>query len=160
MGEGRRNQHAVIPQYTMDLGKGFLRLRYDVQGVGHDHHLEGLVRIGQTEHIPHRKVQLGRVIIPLCLGDHLHGGVRRLDMRRRVYDVFSNQTRAGGKLQHCFAFTTGRISPYIFSYAALSFRIKRSYRPAFLSQKFLCSRIVILPPRCKIQQTDTHTLLG
>ena len=44
-----------------------------------------------------------------------------------------------------FAFTTGRISPYIFSYAARSFRMKRSYRPAFLSQKPLRSCIAIAP---------------
>ena len=43
------------------------------------------------------------------------------------------------------AFTFGRISSYISSYAARSFRIKRSYRPAFLSQKFLCFRIAIIP---------------
>ena len=90
MGEGRRDQHAVIPQYTMNLGKGFLRLRYDVQGVGHDHHLEGLVRIGQTEHILHRKVQLGRVIPAFCLPNHFGRGIACLDMRRRVYNVFCN----------------------------------------------------------------------
>lgn len=44
-----------------------------------------------------------------------------------------------------FAFTTGRISPYIFSYAARSFRMKRSYRPAFLSQKPLRSCMAIAP---------------
>ena len=44
-----------------------------------------------------------------------------------------------------FAFTTGLISSYIFSYAARSFRMKRSYRPAFLSQKPLHSRIAIAP---------------
>ena len=41
-----------------DLGKGFLRLRHDVQRIGHDHHIEGFVRIGQAEHILHGKVQL------------------------------------------------------------------------------------------------------
>ena len=37
-----------------------------------------------------------------------------------------------------------RQSLYISSYAARSFRIKRSYRPAFLSQKFLCFRISVI----------------
>ena len=58
--------------------------------------------VGQAEHILHRKVQLGRAVIPLCLGDHLRGGVRRLDVRRRVHDVFCDQPRAGCQLQHCF----------------------------------------------------------
>ena len=44
-----------------------------------------------------------------------------------------------------FAYTTGRISPYIFTYAARSFRMKRSYRPAFLSQKPLRSCMAIAP---------------
>ena len=100
MGEGRRNQHAIVFQHPADLGKGFLRLRHDVQRVGHDHHVEGLLRIGQAEHILHGKVQLCRAIIPLCLGDHLCGGVRRLDVCRRIYDVFCDQSRAGSKLQH------------------------------------------------------------
>ena len=46
---------------------------------------------------------------------------------------------------HLLCRTTGRISSYISSYAARSFRIKRSYRPAFLSQKSLCSCIAIIP---------------
>ena len=82
--------------------KGFLRLRHNVQRVGHDHHIKGLVRIGQAEHILHGEVQLGRAVIPLCLGDHLRGGVRRLDVCRRVHDVFCNQSRAGRQLQHRF----------------------------------------------------------
>ena len=71
-----------------------------MQRVGHDHHMKGLVRIGQAEHILHGEVQLGRAGISLCLGDHLCGGVRRLDVRCRVYDVFCDQSRAGSKLQH------------------------------------------------------------
>ena len=43
----------------------------------------------------HGKVQLCRLIVPLCFKDHLRGGVRRLDVRRRVYDVFCDQSRAG-----------------------------------------------------------------
>ena len=42
-----------------------------------------------------------------------------------------------------FAFTTVRMCAHISSYAARSFRIKRSYRPAFLSQKFFCSFIAV-----------------
>ena len=102
MGKGGRDEHAVVLQHPADLGKGFLRLRHDVQRVGHDHHIEGLVRIGQAEHILHGKVQLCRAVIPLCLGDHLRRGVRRLDVRRRVHDVFCDQSRAGSQLQHRF----------------------------------------------------------
>jgi len=104
MGEGRRNQHAVILQNPLDFLQGFLRLWHDMQCVGHDHHIKGLVRVGQAEHILHGKVQLCRAIIPLCLSDHLRGGIRRLDVCRRIYDVFCNQSRAGGQLQHRFGF--------------------------------------------------------
>ena len=100
MGEGRRNEHAIVLQHPMNLGKGFLRLRHDVQRIGHNYRIEGLVRIGQAEHILHRKVQLCRLIVSLCLSDHLRRGVRRLDVCRRVHDVLRNQSRAGSKLQH------------------------------------------------------------
>ena len=104
MGEGRRDEHTVILQHPLDFLQGFLRLRHDVQCVGHDHHIKGLIRIGQAEHILHGEVQLCRSVIPLCFGDHLRGGVRRLDVRRRVYDVFCDQSRAGRKLQHRLGF--------------------------------------------------------
>ena len=71
-----------------------------MQRVGHDHYIKGLIRIGQAEHILHGEVQLGRAVIPLRLGNHLCGGVRRLDMCRRVYDVLCDQSRAGRQLQH------------------------------------------------------------
>ena len=100
MGEGRRDERAVVFQYPFYLLQGFLRLRHDMQRVGHDHHIKGLVRIGQAEHILHGEVQLGRAVIPLRLGDHLRGGVRRLDVCRCVYDMLCNQPRAGSKLQH------------------------------------------------------------
>ena len=104
MGEGGRDEHAAVLQYPADLGKGLLRLRHDVQRIGHDHHIEGFVRIRQAEHILHRKVQLRRAVIPSGFDNHLRGGVRRLDVRRRVHDVFCNQPRAGRQLQHRFRF--------------------------------------------------------
>ena len=104
MGKGRRNEHAVILQNPADLGKGFLRLRHDVQRVGHDHHVEGLVRIRQAEHILHRKVQLRRLITPLCFKNHLRRCVRGLDMRRRIHDVLCDQPRAACQLQHRLGF--------------------------------------------------------
>ena len=58
----------------------------------------------QAEHILHGKVQLCRAVIPLCLCDHLRRDVCRLDVRRRVYDVFCDQSRAGCQLQHRFCF--------------------------------------------------------
>ena len=104
MGKGGCDEHTVVLQHPADLGKGLLRLRHDMQCVGHDHHIKGLVRIGQAEHILHGEVQLGRAGISLCLGDHLRRGVRRLDVRRRVYDVFCDQSRAGRQLQHRLGF--------------------------------------------------------
>ena len=104
VGEGGRDEHAVILQNPADLGKGLLRLRHNVQCVGHDHHVEGLVCIGQAEHILHRKVQLCRAVIPLRLCDHLRRDVCRLDVRRRVHDLLCDQPRAGCQLQHRFGF--------------------------------------------------------
>ena len=75
-----------------------------MQRVGHDHYIKGLIRIGQAEHILHGKVQLRRLIIPLCFKNHLRGGVRRLDVCRRVYDVFCDQPSAGCQLQHRLGF--------------------------------------------------------
>ena len=57
-----------------------------------------------------------------------------------------------------FAFTTGRISPYIFSYAARSFRMKRSYRPAFLSQKPSRSCMAIAPKQLEPSNYNTRIM--
>jgi len=100
MGKGRGNEHAVILQHPADLGKGLLRLRDDVQRIGYDHHIKGLVRIGQAEHIPHRKVQLCGAVVPLRLSDHFLGGVRHLDVTCRTHDIFGDQPGPGGKFQH------------------------------------------------------------
>ena len=125
--------------------QGFFRLRHDMQRVGHDHYIKGLVRIGQAEHILHGEVQLGRAVIPLRLGDHLRRGVRRLDVRRRVYDVFCDQSRAGRQLQHRFMPHNWPDQLIHLVIRRPILRIKRSYRPAFLSQKSLCSCIAIIP---------------
>ena len=45
---------------------------------------------------------MAEAVIPLRLGDHLRRGVRRLDVCRRVYDVFCDQSRSGSKLQYSF----------------------------------------------------------
>ena len=104
MGKGGRNQHAVVLQHPANFGESLLRLRHDVQGVGHDDHVKAAVGVGEAEHILHGEVQLGRAGISLCLSDHLRRGVRRLDMCRRVYDVFCDQSRAGCQFQHRFGF--------------------------------------------------------
>ena len=57
-----------------------------------------------------------------------------------------------------FAFTTGLISSYIFSYAARSFRMKRSYRPAFLSQKPLRSCMAIAPKKLEPSNHNTRIM--
>ena len=104
MGKGGRNEHAVVLQHPFDLGKGFLRLRHDVQSVGHNHHVEGLIRIRQVEHILHGKMQLRRVVIPPCFKNHLRGGVRRLDVRCRVHNVLCDQPCASCQIQHRLGF--------------------------------------------------------
>ena len=104
-------------QYPFYLLQGFFRLRHDMQRVGHDHYIKGLVRIGQAEHILHGEVQLGRAVIPLRLGDHLRRGVRRLDVCRRVHDVFAINPVPVASSSTVLTFTFGRISSYISSYA-------------------------------------------
>ena len=79
-------------------------------------------------------------------------------MRRRIHDALCDKPRAGGNFQYGFAFTTGRISPYIFSYATRSFRMKRSYRPAFLSQKSLRSCMAIAPKKLETSNYNTRIM--
>ena len=100
MGEGGGCQHAVVLQHPPDLPQRHLRLGNDVQRVGYDHHVKGLIRVGQVEHILHGDVQLCRVVLPLRLRDHLLGGVRRLDVLRRADDVLGDQPCARGQLQY------------------------------------------------------------
>ena len=100
MGKGGRNQHAVVLQHPANLGEGLLRLRHDVQGVGHDDHVKAAVGVGEAEHILHGEMQLGGAVVPLRLRDHLRRCVRGLDMGGAVHDVFGDQSRAGGQLQH------------------------------------------------------------
>ena len=100
MGEGGCDQHAVILQHAADLPQRFFRLRNDMQRVGHDHHVKGLSGIGQAEHVLHGEMQLGGVIPPLRLLDHLWRGVRGLHHIRRIDDMPGDQPRAGGQLQH------------------------------------------------------------
>ena len=100
MGKGGRHQHAVVLQHPADLGEGLLRLRNDMQVVGHDDHLKAAVGVGQVKHVLHGEMQLGGSVVPLRLRDHLRRCVRGLDMSGAVYDVFGDQSRAGGQLQH------------------------------------------------------------
>ena len=99
MGEGRRNQHAVVLQHPLDLSKGFLRLRHDMQGVGHDHYIKGLVRIGQAEHILHGKVQLRRTFRlgaeydKEALQDRLLENQRDIRVTRRYFEFMRPYTR-------------------------------------------------------------------
>ncbi len=43
---------------TAKLGKCFLRMRYNVQCIGNNDNIKGLVSIRQMEHILHGKIQL------------------------------------------------------------------------------------------------------
>ena len=87
MGKGGRHQHAVVLQHPADLGEGLLRLRNDMQGVGHDDHLKAAVGVGQVKHVLHGEMQLGGSVVPLRLRDHLRRCVRGLDMSGAVYDL-------------------------------------------------------------------------
>lgn len=99
MGKGGRHQHAVVLQHPANLGEGLLRLRHDVQGVGHDDHVKAAVGVGETEHVLHREMQLGGSVVPFRIRDHLRRCVRGLDMGGAVYNVFGDQSGAGGQLQ-------------------------------------------------------------
>ena len=100
VGKGRRDQHAVVLQHPPDLPQRFFRLRYDVQGVGHDHHIKGASGVGQLEHILCRKMQLRGMIAPPGLTDHLRRGVGGLHRSRRADDLLGDQPCAGGQLQN------------------------------------------------------------
>ena len=102
MSKGGRRQHAVVLQHPPDLPQGLLRVGHNVQRVGHDHHIERSVRIGQAEHILHRKVQLGRIVFPPCLGDHRRGCIGGLDAARRAYQLFCQLPGSGRQLKHGF----------------------------------------------------------
>ena len=94
----------VVLQYPPYFLQGLFRMRHYVKRVGRDHHFEGLLCIGQAEHILYGKVQLCGLIVPPCFKDHLCRGVRSLDMRRRIHDALCDKPRAGGNLQHGFCF--------------------------------------------------------
>ena len=100
MGKGGRHQHAVVLQHPADLGEGLLRLRNDMQGVGHDDHLKAAVGVGQVKHVLHGEMQFGGAVALLRLRDHLWRCIRSLDVGSSVYDVFGDQPCAGGQLQH------------------------------------------------------------
>ena len=102
MGKGGRHQHAVVLQHPADLGEGLLRLRNNMQGVGHDDHLKAAVGVGQVKHVLHGEMQFGGSVVPLRFCDHLRRSVCGLNMSGTVYNVFGNQPRACGQLQHGF----------------------------------------------------------
>ena len=102
MGEGRRNQNAIVPQHPANFGESLLRLRHDMQGIGHNDHVKTFIGIGKAKHILHREMQLGRMIISLRFRDHLRRCIRSLDMGSAAHDIFGDQPRACGQLQHGF----------------------------------------------------------
>lgn len=58
MGKGRSNQRAIVFKHTAKLDKGFLRVRHNVQCIGDNDNIKGLVSIRQMEHILHGKYSL------------------------------------------------------------------------------------------------------
>ena len=104
--------------------QGFLRsARYAVARIRSPHQRTGPHRAGRT--YPARSSALGRAVIPLGLSDHLCEASVALDVRRRVYDGLpADQPVPAAELQHRLVPHDRRISSYISSYAAPSFRIK------------------------------------
>lgn len=88
MGKGRSNQRAIVFKYTAKLDKGFLRVRHNVQCIGDNDNIKGLVSIRQMKHILHGKIQLGGKITPLCLRNHRCGGVGSLNVVGRTQEMF------------------------------------------------------------------------
>ena len=63
--------------------------------------MDGLEQM-HKKHILHREMQLGRMIISLRFRDHLRRCIRSLDMGSAAHDIFGDQPRACGQLQHGF----------------------------------------------------------
>lgn len=57
MDEGGGKEPSARLQYSLDLPEHTIRLRQDVQGVGDDHRVEGLRRVGQMAGILDREVE-------------------------------------------------------------------------------------------------------
>ena len=102
MGKGGCDQHAVVFQHATNFREGFLRFRYNVQRIDHDHYIERLVGIGQMEHILHRKIEFRRFHALFRLLDHLLGCVGSFNVVGIADDMFGNQPCAGRQLQHGF----------------------------------------------------------
>ena len=102
MGKGRSNQRAIVFKHTAKLDKGFLRVRHNVQCIGDNDNIKGLVSIRQMEHILHGKIQLGGKITLLCLRNHRCGGVGSLNVVGRTQEMFCHLPCAGGYLQNGF----------------------------------------------------------
>lgn len=102
IGKGRSNQRAIVFKHTAKLDKGFLRVRHNVQCIGDNDNIKGLVSIRQMEHILHGKIQLGGKITPLCLRNHRCGGVGSLNVVGRTQEMLCHLPCAGGYLQNGF----------------------------------------------------------
>lgn len=101
MGKGRSNQRAIVFKHTAKLDKGFLRVRHNVQCIGDNDNIKGLVSIRQMEHILHGKIQLGGKITPLCLRNHRCGGVGSLNVVGRTQEMFCHLPCANGSMAAC-----------------------------------------------------------
>ena len=104
MGESGGNEQPIVLQHAAGLGQRFFRLGNDVQRVGYDSHIKGVVRVWEMKHILHGEVELGGAVGQM---NHFLRGVRCLDLLRGVYDVTCDKPRAGGQLQHGFVPDSG-----------------------------------------------------
>ena len=68
-----RNQHPIGPQHPVDLPQHPLRIRDDVQGVGDQHRVKGIVPIGQGHGVGYLEGEVVGAIALLRLGDHAVG---------------------------------------------------------------------------------------
>ena len=98
--KGRGKQPSARLQNPLDLPEHAIRLRQDVQGIGDDHRVEGLRRVGQMGGILDREVETGGTDPLFRLLDHSGSGVRGLPEPDIGRERKGQLPRAAGQLQH------------------------------------------------------------
>ena len=94
------------------LDKGFLRVRLNVQCIGDNDNIKGLVSIRRWNISCTEKCSLEEKITPLCLRNHRCGGVGSLNVVGRTQEMLCHLPCAGGYLQNGLCHTAGRSSAY------------------------------------------------
>src|SRR5258706_11698275 len=101
---GRKNQHAIIPQYAVEFCEAppprFARRKIVHTIKGHHHGIEGLV----TEWckmcgIRHQELELRKLLLTSC--DHLWRVVHTYVARRQAGEMWSRTTAPNAEVQNC-----------------------------------------------------------